>query len=255
MDENNAPRTIHAVERASSIIMALKNEGSMGVTDLSSKLDTSKGTIHTHLTTLSQEGFVVKNDDEYRLSLQFLGIAESVKDRIEIYELVQDEVDSLAERTGERAQFGVLENNKSVFVYRNSGENAVQSSVGIGEYVYPHCIAVGKAMLAYLPNHRLEDVIEQHGLPKFTENTIGNKEELKSELDEIREREYAVDDEERVRGIRCIATPLRDEMGRVLGGISVSGPARRLSDERIENSLKADLLQAANVIEVNAEFS
>lgn len=255
MDDNDTSRTIHSVERASEIILALADEGVMGVTELSSKLGISKGTVHTHLTTLSQEGFTIKKDDGYCLSLRFLGIAEGVKNRIEVYDLVQDEVDSLAERTGERAQFAVLEDNKSVFVYRARGENAVRASVKIGEYEYPHCIGVGKAMLAYLPTHRLETVIEQHGLPKRTENTISDPDELQSELDTIREREYAIDDEERVRGIRCVATALRDDVGRVLGGISVSGPARRLTDERIENDLKDDLLRAANVIEVNVELS
>lgn len=255
MDGNNTPRTIRSVERASEIIMALTDEGMMGVTDLSSKLGISKGTVHTHLTTLSQEGFIVKKDEKYCLSLRFLGIAEQAKNRIEIYDLVQKEVDNLAERTDERVQFAVLESNKSVFVYRAKGENAVRASIKIGEYEYLHRTAVGKAMLAYLPKHRLETIISEHGLPKRTENTISDPDELQSELDTVREREYAVDDEECVRGIRCVATPLRDDVGRVLGGISVTGPARRLTDERIKNSLKDNLLRAANVIEVNAELS
>lgn len=255
MTGDDTPRTIQAVERAAEIVMVLAEEGSMGVTELSSRLGLSKGTVHTHLTTLSQEGLIVKEDEVYCLSLRFLGIAESVKNRIEIYDLVQTEIDELAQRTSERAQFAVLEDNKVTYVYQSSGVNAVRASVDVGEYEYPHCTGVGKAMLAYLPQHRLETIVDQHGLPKRTENTISEPTELKSELDAIREREYAIDDEERVRGIRCIATPLRDDVGRVLGGISISGPARRLTDERIESDLKDDLLRAANVIEVNVELS
>lgn len=252
MEESDPPRTIHAVEKASEIIRTLAREGTMGVTDLSSELNISKGTIHTHLATLVQEGYIVKQEEEYALSLRFLGLAEHVKDRLEIYDMVQEEIDALAKKTSERAQYAVMESNKTVFVYRAEGENAVRASVGIGEYEYPHCTAVGKAMLAYLPNHRLESVIEEHGLPRRTENTISDADSLKNELDTVREREFAIDNEERARGIRCIATPLRDDVGRLLGGISISGPARRLTDERIENDLKDDLLRSANVIEVNS---
>lgn len=248
-------RTIRAVERASQIIGVLRDEGQLGVTQLSSKLEMSKGTIHTHLVTLSEEGFVTQANGKYQLSLRLLGLSEQVTDRIEIYDLVREQIDRLAEETGERAQFSMMEDDMVITVYRAEGEEAIRATVTIGTPQYPHSIAVGKAMIAYLPDHRIDEIVEKHGLPKHTENTIVDVADLKTHLEEIRSREYAIDNEERIRGVRCIGTPLRDDSGRVLGGISISSPARRMSDERIETELKERLLRTANVIEVNAELS
>jgi len=252
---DNPTRTIRAVERASQIIDVLRDEGPLGVTQLSSKLEMSKGTIHTHLVTLSNEGFVTQANGKYQLSLRLLGLSEQVTNRIEIYDLVQNQVDSLAEQTGERAQFSMMEDNMVITVYRAEGEQAIRATVTIGTPQYPHSIAVGKAMTAYLPDHQIDEIAEKHGLPKHTENTIVDVEGLKSHLEEVRGKEYAIDDEERFRGVRCIGTPLCDDSGHVLGGISISSPARRMTDERIESELKERLLRTANVIEVNAELS
>jgi len=255
MNGDDGPRTIRAVERASEIIDALEQNGAMGVTELSSELGISKGTAHTYLTTLARERLVARDDDGYRLGLRYLSLAESIKRRMNIYELAKAQVDKLAEATGERAQFAMLEGNMVVNVYRAEGEDAIRTTVTVGQYDYPHYVAVGKAMLAYLPERRLDEIIDENGLHRGTEHTITDEAELKEHLAEIRDRGYAVDDEERARGVRCIGAPLRDDSGSVLGAISISGPAQRMTDERIESDLKDRLLRNANVIEVNTKLS
>jgi len=168
---------------------------------------------------------------------------------------VKQEVDVLAEKPDERAQFAKLEEDMVVFIYRSKSQNAIPTTLSLGQYVYPHSVAVGKAIMAYLPDHRVDEIIDQNGLPKQTENTITDPDELKQQLDKVRERNYSISDSERLRGVRCIGTPIRDDSGRVLGAISISGPTRRMSDERIGTELEDILLQSANVIEVNAELS
>ncbi|MFD1685497.1 IclR family transcriptional regulator [Halobellus litoreus] len=255
MNGDDKPRTIRAVERASRIIQALEDEGQLTLTEISNRLDVSKSTVHTYLHTLSQEGFIAKHNDSYRLSLRYLSLSEQVKNRIDIYEAAQYEIDVLAEKTNERAQFAKLEENSVIYIYRSKSENAIPTTLSIGQYVYPHSTAAGKSMLAYLPDHRVDEIIEANGLPKQTENTITDVDEFKADLRRVRELGYAIGDGERLRGIRCIATPIQTDSGRVLGSIGVSGPSRRMSDERIESELRDLLLQSANVIEVNAKFS
>ena len=255
MNDGNKPRTIRAVERASRIIQMLEENSDMNLTEISNRLDVSKSTVHTYLNTLSQEGFIAKYSDGYRLSLRYLSLSEQVKNRIDIYESVQYEIDELAEKTNERAQFAKLEESSVIYIYRSKSDNAIPTTLSIGQYVYPHSTAAGKSMLAYLPDHRVDEIIDQNGLPQQTENTITDREEFKENLRQVREREYAIGDGERLRGVRCIATPVRNDSGRVLGSIGVSGPSRRMSNERIENELRDQLLQSANVIEVNAKFS
>jgi len=255
MDDDDKPRTIRAVERASRIIKQLENEGTMTLSEISNNVDISKSTVHTYLYTLSQEGLITKHNDGYRLSLRYLSLSERVKNRITIYDFVKQEVDGLAEKTKERTQFAMMEDDRVIYIYRSKGENAIPTTLSIGQYVYPHSIASGQAILAYLPDHRVDEVIDNHGLPKHTENTITDRAEFKRTLDTVRERGYAVSNGERLRGVRCIATPIRNDTGRVLGSISISGPVRRMSDERIKNELRDQLLQSTNVIEVNAKFS
>lgn len=255
MNEDGGPRTIQAVERASEIIDALEQSGAMGVTELSSELDISKGTAHTYLTTLARERLVAADDDGYRLGLRYLSLAESVTRRMDIYELAKTQIDKLAETTGERAQFAMLKGNMVVNVYRAEGEDAIRTTVTVGQYDYPHYVAAGKAMLAYLPERRLDEIIDENGLPEGTEHTITDETTLRAHLAEIRERGYAIDSEERARGVRCIGAPLRDDSGSVLGAISISGPAQRMTDERIESDLSDRLLRNANVIEVNTKLS
>lgn len=255
MENDEPPRSIQSVERSCEIISTIGREGSIGITELAEELGITKGTVHTHLSTLSQEGLVSKSDEGYQLGLRPISLAEQAKERIEIYDLVVDELEKLADATSERTQFALLEDNRAVFVHRVEGEDAIRTTAPIGQYAYPHSISVGLAMMAYLPDHRVQEIVEETGLPQQTENTVTDREELRRRLEAIRERGYAIDDEERVRGVRCIGTPLRDDEGNVLGAISISGPARRITDDEIESELKDELLRTANVIEVNAELS
>lgn len=255
MSEANEPRTIRAVERASAILTALERQGPMGVTELAEDLDLTKGTVHTYLSTLARERFVTKDRERYRLSLRYLNLAERVTDRIAVYDIAKAEVDKLAAETDERAQFAMLEGTMVANVYRAEGENAIRTTVSVGQYDYPHYIAVGKAILAFLPDDRRDRILDENGLPPGTERTITDRAALEDHLDTVREQGYAIDDEERARGVRCVGAPLQDEAGGVLGAISVSGPAQRLHDDHIESDLVGLLLRSANVIEVNAELS
>ncbi|MEF8782501.1 MAG: IclR family transcriptional regulator [Haloarculaceae archaeon] len=252
---DDAPRTIKAVERAAAIIDTIEDDGPVGVSNLAAELGISKGTAHTYLSTLERERLLARSGDEYRLSLRYLSLAERLKSRIDIYNLAKNEVDKLAAETGERAQFAMLEDGLVANVYRAEGEDAIPTTVTVGQYDYPHYIAVGKAMIAHLPEDRLAKIVEETGLPGRTDRTISDREELETHLEMVRERGYAVDDEERARGVRCVGAPLLDDSGGVLGGISISGPAQRMTDDRIESELRDLLLRSANVIEVNAELS
>ena len=140
-----------------------------------------------------------------------------------------------------------------MYVHRETGSEAVNPSFDVGEYEYLHAVALGKAMLAHVPEARVDDVVNEHGLPTYTENTVETREELFEHPERVRDRGDAVDDEERVRGVRCIAGPvLRD--GEVVGAMSVSGLKHRMTDERLEEELD-DLRRSVNVVEVNARSS
>jgi len=250
MQQDENPRTVQAVQTACEIVDLLREQGEAGVTELANELDLSKGTVHCQLSTLVQNEFIVKSEEGYQLSLRYLDLGEHVKERLGIYEVVCEEIDDLAEATEELAQFATEEYGQAVYIYKAEGSNAVQTASSIGRREYLHCIALGKAMLACFSEPRIEEIIEYHGLPQFTDHTITTRTELFDELSEIRERGYALNDEEQIRGVRAIGTAVMNYEGDVLGAISVSGPTSRIGEEKFTSQYPELVMQVANIIEV-----
>lgn len=255
MQRSENGRTVQAVQTACEIVGLLRERGEAGVTELANELDLSKGTVHCQLATLARNEFVVKRDGSYYLSLRYLDLGEHVKERLGIYDVVREEVDDLAETTGELAQFATEEYGRAVYVYKAEGSNAVQTASDVGLREYLHCIALGKAMLAYFSESRVEEIVEYHGLPAYTDHTITTQDELFDELAKIRERGYAIDHEEKIEGLRCIAAPVKRSTGEVLGAVSVSGPSRRMEGTWFDEELPQQVQRSANVMEINAQFS
>ena len=135
-EEKSKPRTVDAVKTTCSILEALQKLDGAGVTELADYVEISKATAYSHLTTLRNEEYVVKNGDEYALSLKYLDIAEYVRNRLGIYEVVQEELDSLANNTGELAQFATFEHGQTVYLHKSHGEQAVQTASSPGKGVF-----------------------------------------------------------------------------------------------------------------------
>ncbi|ACV46464.1 MULTISPECIES: IclR family transcriptional regulator [Halomicrobium] len=254
MASEHQSRTVDAVQTSLDIIEFLQSVESAGITEIADAVDRSKGTVHGHMATLVDNEYVVNDDGTYRLSLQYLDLAETVKGRLQIYDVVRKELDDLAEECGELAQFATEEHGKAVYIYKTEGEDAVQTASSVGNRAHLHCLSLGKAMLARMDESRVEAIVDEHGLPGFTDATITTRSELFEELEGIRERGYAFDREERIEGLRCVAAPItmNDE---VMGAISISGPASRFSGPLYEDELPNLVTRSANVIEINAQFS
>jgi len=128
----------------------------------------------------------------------------------------------------------------------------VKTASYVGDRKHLHCTGVGKAILASLPEERVETIIEERGLPAMTENTVTDREELLAELAEIRERGVAFDDEEILEGLRCVAVPVSNQEKGLLGAISVAGPTSRMKGEQFREELPELVTDTANVVQINA---
>lgn len=254
MGAHDTPRMVRAVQTTLDIVEILKERDRVGVTELADELDRSKGTIHSHLATLLENEYVVKEGDGYRLSLRYLEFGEAVKEQLTGYDIVREEVDDLAQKTGELAQFATYEHGQAVYIYKSGGENAVQTASSPGHREYLHCISLGKAMLAYMPAEQVDGILDRHGMPAYTEQTITDREELREELESVRANGYAFDEEEKIDGIRCVAAPVQAD-GEIFGAISVSGPSTRMVGDRYREELPNMVTRAANVIEINTKFA
>lgn len=251
-DLDTAWRTVDAVDTSCRILESLRQSNGAGVTELANELDISKAGIHSHLATLEKNELVTNNNGIYQISLRFLDFGEHAKQNIDYYSVVRNEVEELAERTGEVAHFMVEEHGLGVYICKARGSSGVQTASYVGDRKHLHCVGVGKAILAGLSDDRIDEIVEQRGLPKKTENTITDRGELFDEVAEIRERGVAFDDEEILEGLRCVAVPVSSQDQGLLGAISVAGPTSRMKGERFREKLPEIVKDTANVIQINA---
>jgi DNA-binding IclR family transcriptional regulator len=226
-----------------------------GVTDLADELNYAQSAVHAQLNTLRQNGLVIKDGDTYRLSLQFLELAQHVVSRFGNFDIIRSEVDSLAEETGEVAQFAAREGGEIVYLYQSKGENAVKTGSFMGKREALHSTGMGKAILSATPTEKLEEIVSDSSLPRMTENTATTREELFERLNRARERGYAIDNEEHVLGLRCVAVPVMATEEEPLGAVNVTGPASRMTDERFESEIVDIIERSVNIIELNYKFS
>lgn len=246
---------VKSVDTAFDVLEALRDDDGITVTALADRCDCSKSTIHAHLRTLRDRGYVVRDDDGYHLGLQFLDLGNSARSRFHLYREARPEIDRLVEETGERVQLMVEEQGMGTYIYQSQSERAITTDSHTGTRVHLHSTAVGKAYLAFLPVGRVHDIIDERGLPAVTENTITDRDEFLDELDRVRERGVAFNDEERITGMRAIGAPITDENGEATAGVSLSAPTTRLSGDRLETELPDALKQIARVISIKSTYS
>lgn len=248
-------RPVETVETAFDIVDALKRGDARGVSELADELGLAKSTVHRHLKTLESRGLLVEEDDTYRLSAWLLDYGGYVRNRHPLFSVAKPKVDELAAETDEKVWCVVEEHGMGVHIYGAEGRHSVKTHARIGQRTHLHQFAAGKAILAYLPDERIDRILEEYGLPRQTDRTIVDRSALREQLETIRERGYAFNREESVVGVHAVGVPIRDESNAAIGAISVAGPANRLRGDLLTEELPDLLLGAANEIEINLAHS
>lgn len=246
-------KTIGAVETTFEILGVLSDLEPAGVSEIAEELAISTSTVFVHLNTLLKQGYLVKNGTLYRRSLRFLADGGVIRQRCEATQLLEDKVDELASTTGEIAGAAVEERGQRVILYRSAGDMAAGDEITIGDHTYMHWTSLGKALLAHLPTPRRSEIIDQHGLPRGTEQTFTNQDKLEAELKQIRQQGYAVDDEEHLRGVRGVAVPILDDGRKVVSSIGITGPRNRFQSSYLTDLL-GSLDYVKNEIEVQSRY-
>jgi DNA-binding IclR family transcriptional regulator len=150
----------------------------------------------------------------------------------------------LLARFQETVNLAVLEGDQIVYVEILESPRTFRMCSRVGSREMPHSTALGKAILAFLPQQEVERILQNTGLPRYTANTIGSRSSLRDELAITRQRGYSIDNGENEEGARCVGAPIFDHRGDVVAAISISGPAVRSSAEEIEGMGTA-LLEAS----------
>lgn len=252
--EPDGPRTLDAVRKTLDILEALWRLEGAGVTAVTEEVDMPKSTVHAHLSTLRDKGYVLQAGGEYRLSLRFLTFGEYVKHAEPLYEIARDPVEDLAARTGERVYCTTHQNGLGAVLCVGEGERSLNSDISVGTHMYMHTSAAGKAILAHLPDEQVDEILETWGLPGYTDRTITTREELEAELAAVREAGVAENRGEYRPGVYAVAAPIEAQEGTVHGAIALAGPEKRLESEWGERALHDHVRAAANTVEVNLDL-
>jgi len=252
--EEKPNHPVRTTAKTLDIIEKMATRDEVRISELAEELDIGKSGIHNHLCTLQERGYVVQEGEAYRLGLRFLEIGGRLRKKTDFFEVAEPEVDALAKETGELVNLMTEERGLGVYLKRAKGRNAVDLDTYAGHHVHLHCTALGKALLAYRPEEQVEKIIDHHGLPKRTDQTITERSKLWDDLKSIREQGYAIDNGERLEGLWCVAAPIKSKEDEVLGALSVSAPQTRMSEDQAKNEIRKGVQSAANVIELNVNY-
>ncbi len=229
-------------------LLQLFSESARGLTAkqvaVSSRLPVS--TVHRFLANLVSTGFLnCSGDGVYHLGIACFSIGQAALGQLDIRRLSLPYLQELNQQTRETIHLTVRHGLSAVYVEKLDSPEPLRIHSRIGAAVPLYCTAVGKVMLAYMPDEEREKILPQLGLKRLTPNTVRNRQELEGELYRVRKNGYACDLEEHELHIRCIAAPIWDHAGGVHASLSITAPMVRMSVTRLRQL--APTIQAAGL--------
>ncbi|MFC7203073.1 IclR family transcriptional regulator [Haloferax namakaokahaiae] len=251
---NDTTPPLRTIQRAFEIIDLLMEEKSIGVAELSRRMDLPKSTVHDYLRTLRTMGYVINDDGQYRLGFKLLELGGRMKYRNRLFHVAKPELERLVEKTGELVSVNIEESGRFVVLHMEEGDESLSLGIYPGISIPIHTHAAGKVMLAGFDEEKVDRIIEEKGLEAVTEHTITDSDELKAELEQIREQGFGVDLNQQVVGMGVVAAPIQVK-NRVIGSVGVVCPTDRLLDEAFRQGIAQEVQKCANIISVNYQYS
>ena len=241
---------VKSVERALQVLTALSEENKdVSLTEISNKLGWPKSTAHGILSTLREYRFVDQSAEtgRYRLGVRLFELGHKVGRNWDIRETALPVLQSLNGKFGEMVQLATEDAGEVLYIEKIDSTQIIRIVSDIGKRLPMYCTGLGKVLLAYQTPAEVKRILSKSGMPGMTRRTITGLLEMTAELAKIRRQGYAVDDQEIMEGLRCVAAPIRDVDGAVRYAVSVSGLAERLTGEYFERVRDAVVVSAAEI--------
>lgn len=239
---------IQSVAHALDVLEQFRGDtDELGVTELSKRLKLHKNNVFRILATLQSRSYIEQNkaNDNYRLGVKCLELGQTFLHQRGMLRQVKPILADLARTTGETSYISILRGNDVVYLDAVEPSSTVRVVSRVGLHMPLHATAAGKALIAHESEEDLRRRFDGNSLPSFTKTTITTLNDLLKELAAVRETGYSVDREEWEEGLRCVASPVRDYTRKVIGAISITGPAHRLTDDRIREVVVPEVLRAS----------
>ena len=249
MRSRGAP-SVHSVERALAILELLDgSQRRWSISDISRRLSIPKSTAHTLILTLKRLGYLSLEGDtgSYGLGLKAYYLGQGMISDVSVSELALPWMQRLAKTVHLTVHLAVLDRDQAVYVQKVEASGLLRFDTYIGKRTNLHCTAIGKVLLAYAKPEVLRRFRAKASFARYTANTITSMESLREELQSVRERQYAIDDQEEELDIRCLAVPVFDPARTVVAALGVTGTARRLTADSYD-AVTATMRRAASNI-------
>jgi DNA-binding IclR family transcriptional regulator len=232
---------IQSVARALTIVDILAEaRGELALNEIAARLSLPKSTAHGLVSTLKDFGYIEQSafTGKYRLGVRFFEVGHIVAQGWEVRTVAAPYINKLVEELAETVHLVVLDKLEVLYIDKRESGRSLRIASQVGMRLPAHCTGVGKVLMAYLSPEERHKLINEKGLPRFTKNTLTDVDVLENELTKIRMQGFAIDNEEIMDSLRCVAAPIKDQSGKVIYAISLSGPVSRMKGERLEIAIK-----------------
>jgi IclR family KDG regulon transcriptional repressor len=244
--------TLSSVRNAARLLCAFTPaDRELGVSELARRLGLGKSAVHRLLTTLAQERLVEQNPatGRYRLGIKLHELGAIVSSHLDLHEAVAPHLDDLRNITGETVHVAILDGDEVVYVERRESPQTLRLFSRVGHRNHAHCTSTGKVLLAYLPPDELDRILALRPLERKTRYTITDRGRLRQELERVRRRGFAKNENESELGVVSVAAPIRDASGRVVAAVSTAGPELRLARDGMRSVTHETLAAAERISE------
>ena len=218
-----------SLERGLAILSAFGSDRStIGVSELSRELGLSRSTTHRYIATLTSLGYLQQDAEtkRYRLGPRVLDLGFAAINSMDIREISVPHLQALSDATGFTVNLAILDGADVVYIERcrtsRSGQRQIDLNLHVGSRLPAYCTGLGKALLAFVPEDRLEEILDQADLVARGPNTITDRAALRAELERVRAMGLAVNNEELAYGLRSIAAPIRSSSGEVVAALNLA---------------------------------
>ena len=229
-NDKTEQNTIQALDRGLALLGLMTRRPGLTLSELAAASDQPVASVYRALVTLQGHGMVECDEpgQVWHIGAGAFRVGSAFLRRTKVVERARQTMDALMRATGETANLGIEVQEEVLFLSQVETHEAIRAFFPPGTKAPMHVSGIGKALLAWYPEARVRGIVARKGLERFTRLTHGSESALLRDLGAIRERGFAIDDQERAEGMRCVAAPVFNSHGEPVAGLSVSGPAFRM---------------------------
>jgi len=233
--DNSASSVIQSLDRAIDVLKVVSTGSGMSLTEVATASGHPASSAYRILLTLQKHGVVefMETEQLWYVGLTAFRIGSTFLGRTRIVEQSRPVMQHLMATTGETANLAIVDRNEVIFISQVETHEPIRAFFRPGTRGPIHASGIGKALMAYYPPQHLDEILGSQ-LERYTPRTLTDANALGEELERIRARGWAVDDEERTIGMRCVAAPVFNQSGEAVAGLSLSGPSVRVTPDRDE---------------------